>query len=120
MPYDPTIPVEEKAVSIYLVVDSIYVKKSIYELQTEGCFSNYLLFQGKEYKLSEPPAPDLILWQNKGKNVYLRAFLSWALTLLICMASYVLFGFIQYKQNKLLSEYNFDIDCEVLFPSTSF
>ena len=89
-------------------------------MQNDGCFSNYLLIHGREYRISEPPAPDLILWQNKGKNMCLRTTLSWLITLLICFASYVLFGFIQYEQNKLLSDYNFDIDCEVLFPNTPF
>lgn len=47
----------------------------------------------------------------------LRLIISWLLTLTICFGSFVLFGFIQAKQNSLLSEYNFNINCNVLFQS---
>lgn len=44
----------------------------------------------------------------------------WIITIAICFGSYVLFGFIQYRQTQLLSTYNYNIDCAVLFPNTSF
>jgi hypothetical protein len=44
----------------------------------------------------------------------------WIITVIICFGSYVLFGYIQYKQTQLLSTYNYNIDCTVLFPNTNF
>jgi len=44
----------------------------------------------------------------------------WIVTAGICFGSYVLFGFIQYKQAQLLSTYNYNIDCKVLYPTVSF
>jgi hypothetical protein len=41
--------------------------------------------------------------------------LSWIVTLLIVGGSFILFGLIQYEQNKLLSEYEFDIDCALFY-----
>lgn len=40
------------------------------------------------------------------------------ITLIICFGSYVLFGFLQAQQNSLLSQYNFNIDCNVLFQTS--
>lgn len=70
--------------------------------------------------MSEPPAPDMIIWSNKGKWTFVRVFISWMITFLICFGSYMLFGFLQYQQNQFLSQYNFNIDCEVLFPPTVY
>ncbi len=43
--------------------------------------------------------------------------ISWILTLCICFGSYMLFGYIQQKQNDYLSGYNFSINCDVLYTS---
>jgi uncharacterized membrane protein len=84
-------------------------------MQRDGCFKKYYEFGGKEYVLSEPPPPDLIIWKNKGRLTFLRLLASWVITLAICAGSYVLFGYIQYQQNNYLSAYNFNIDCAVLY-----
>lgn len=39
------------------------------------------------------------------------------MVLVVCIGSYLLFGFIQYKQSQLNSDYNYSIDCTVLFPN---
>lgn len=44
----------------------------------------------------------------------------WILTVAICFGCYVFFGFIQYRQSQLLSTYNYNIDCKVLYPSVNF
>ena len=46
--------------------------------------------------------------------------ISWLLTLAICFGSYMLFGYLQYKQNDYLSTYNFNINCDILYPSQTF
>lgn len=94
------------------------MKKRIYEHQRDGCFKKYYEFNGKEYTLSEPPPPDLIIWKNKGRWTLARVIVSWVITLAICLGSYVLFGYIQYQQNIFLSTYNFKIDCNVLYTSS--
>ena len=68
-----------------------------------------------KYSVKIPPAPDLIIWKNKGSRLLLRSILSWFLTLLVCFGSYLLFAFIQLEQDKLLSTYNFELSCNVLF-----
>ena len=70
--------------------------------------------------MSEPPAPDMIIWANKGKWTFIRVFISRMITLLICFGSYMLFGYLQYQQNYYLSQYNFNIDCDVLFVPANF
>lgn len=74
------------------------MKKRIYDNQIDGCFSKYYKFNNKEYFLSEPPAPDLIIWKNKGKFTFIRLIISWIITLAICFCSYMLFGYIQLKE----------------------
>lgn len=96
------------------------MKQDVYSLQEDSCFNRYLLVRGKAYEVSEPPAPDLIIWKNKGKNQVCRSIVSWFATLLICFGSYVLFGFLQLEQNSLLSDYNFNLNCEVLYPSQNW
>ena len=58
------------------------------------------------------------MWKNKGKKILPRVCLSWFLTLLVIFGSYMLFAFIQLEQDNLLSQYNFDLNCNVLFDST--
>ena len=94
------------------------MKKKVYELQEEGCTSRYLSVENRKYPVESPPAPDLIQWKNKGKKQVPRMILSWLLTLSICLGSYLLFAFIQLKQDELLSTYNFELNCNVLFTST--
>lgn len=96
------------------------MKKLVYDTQENGCFSRYFRFGGREYILSEPPQPDLVLWGNKGKWRSVRVVLSWIATLIICMGSYLLFGFIQFKENELLSSYNYNVNCALLFPTDQF
>jgi hypothetical protein len=62
-----------------------------------------------------PPAPDLINWKNKGKRVVPRVVVSWLITLGVCFGSYLLFAYIQLEQDKMLSTYNFESNCGVLF-----
>lgn len=42
----------DKICSIFIVVNSIKMKKSIFELQEEGCCSRYYIFNDKKYTLS--------------------------------------------------------------------
>lgn len=84
-------------------------------MQKDGCFKKYYEFNNKQYVLSEPPPPDLIIWKNKGKFTFIRLIISWIITLAICGGSYVLFGYIQHQQNQYLSTYNFNIDCNLLY-----
>lgn len=95
------------------------MKQQIYQHQENGCFSKYFEFGNREYKLSQAPAPDTIKWENKGKRTYIRVTISWLLSLFICFASYLLFGFIQYQQNSLINSYSFNINCGILYNSTS-
>jgi hypothetical protein len=97
------------------VLNSIRTKKRIYEMQKDGCFKKYYEFNNREYVLSEPPPPDLIIWKNKGKWTFIRLIISWIITLAICAGSYILFAYIQYQQNQYLSTYNFNVDCSVLY-----
>lgn len=60
----------------------------------------------------------MIIWKNKGKWTFIRLVISWIMTLAICFGSYMLFGYIQYKQNQFLSNYNFSINCDVLYTSS--
>lgn len=101
-----------------MVFTSINVKKQVHELQRFRCFSKKLKIKNKTYEVKEPPAPDLILWKNKGKNLVARSLISWLVTLVICFGSYALFGFIQMEQNKLLADYHFDINCNVLYQAS--
>lgn len=59
----------------------------------------------------------MVLWTNKYSWTKLRVLISWIITLLICLGSYLLFGFIQYKQSQLFTKYNYGIDCDVLYTS---
>ena len=71
--------------------------------------------------MSEPPVPDMINWENRYKNTFIRSFISWLLVIVLCLACYLLFGYLQYRQTELNSNYSYKIDCKVLFPSvTSF
>lgn len=45
----------------------------------------------------------MLQWHNKGKYTCLRLLISWLITLIIVGGSYILFGFIQYQQNVILS-----------------
>ncbi len=71
----------------------------------------------KIYTIEAAPIPDMILWENKYAWTKLRVFISWIFTIIICVGSYLLFGFIQYKQSQLFTEYNYGIDCNVLYTS---
>lgn len=86
-------------------------------MQQKACCSNKLMVEGRQYQLKEPPLPDMILWENRNKWTKTRTFFSWILTILLCLCSYMLFGFIQFRQSQLLSTYNYNIDCNVLFTS---
>lgn len=107
---------ESTGVSIYVVFDSLQLKDRMWKLKL-GQFSSYIKVQNRRYEISEAPAPDLILWKNKGKNLILRSIVSWFVTLVICFGSYAFFGFLQLEQKQLLADYNFKINCQVLFPN---
>ena len=62
----------------------------------------------------------MINWENRYSWTKLRAAISWIIVLLFCVGSYLLFGFIQYKQSELNSDYNYEIDCSVLYPGDNF
>ena len=67
--------------------------------------------------MESAPIPDMILWENRFSWTKIRVFISWILTIVICVGSYLLFGYIQYKQTELNSTYNYNIDCNVLYTS---
>lgn len=48
----------------------------------------------KDYKIVDPPAPSLILWDNIGKNKLLRGTISWALSVMILFGTYVLTAYV--------------------------
>lgn len=71
--------------------------------------------------MNEPPVPDMINWENRYKRTFIRSLISWLLVIVLCLACYLLFGYLQYRQSELNSNYNYKIDCKVLFPTvTSF
>jgi hypothetical protein len=84
----------------------------------ERCCSGKSIQIGKKfYEIQSAPLPDMIIWENKYTWTKLRVFFSWIMTLLISIGSYLLFGYIQYEQSQLLTKYNYDIDCNVLYTS---
>lgn len=85
-------------VSVYFVFSNMVIKNKVLELKKEGCCKNVIKVDGKEYRIEEPPAPDLIQWKNKGRAVWPRLIISWTLTLGVCFASYVLFAYLQLQQ----------------------
>lgn len=62
----------------------------------------------------------MINWDNRYKWTKLRSFFSWIIVLVIILGTYLLFGFIQYKQSQLNTDYNYNIDCTVLYPGIDF
>ncbi len=62
----------------------------------------------------------MINWDNRYKWTKLRSFFSWIIVLVIILGTYLLFGFIQYKQSQLNTDYNYNIDCTVLYPGVDF
>ena len=48
----------------------------------------------------------------------MRVCISWMLTVVVCFGSYLLFGYIQYRQQKAFSTFNYGIDCTILFNTT--
>ena len=62
----------------------------------------------------------MINWENRYKRTLARALFSWFLVVLLCLACYLLFGYIQFRQSQLNSDYNYKIDCNVLFPGVNF
>jgi len=43
--------------------------------------------------------------------------MSWVFTVAVVAASYILFGYIQWEQSRILSAYNFKIDCAIVYNS---
>lgn len=60
----------------------------------------------------------MLQWHHKTKWTFVRVIFSWIISLAIVVASYVLFGWIQWEQKRLLSQYNFQIDCGLFYKST--
>lgn len=60
----------------------------------------------------------MFILANKYSWTTVRVIISWILTIIICAASYLLFGFIQLKQNQLFTDYNYGIDCNILYTSS--
>lgn len=87
-------------------------------IQESCCSNNEIRVGNNIYNIQAAPIPDMILWENKYSWTKLRVFISWIITIVICVGSYLLFGFIQYKQRQLFTDYNYGIDCDVLFTST--
>jgi hypothetical protein len=109
--YRPSTVVDPTShVSIYMVFSRVWLKERALSLR-QGSWASYIKVQDRKYEVSDAPAPDLILWKNKGKNLILRSIVSWFVTLTICFASYAFFGFLQLEQNKLLADFNFNINC---------
>jgi hypothetical protein len=86
-------------------------------LEDPNCCSEKLIIDGVEYKFKEPAVPDMIKWENRSRWTRTRMALSWAITLLVCLMSYMFFGYLQFKQNELFQNYNYGVDCNVLFTS---
>ncbi len=102
--------------SIYLVMNSSSDINMLKKMRKSFCCGKYLVTKsGYEYSVEEAPIPDMLQWQNKTKWTFCRVILSWVVTLAIVLASYILFGWIQWQQNQLLSQYNFAIDCELFY-----
>lgn len=57
----------------------------------------------------------MLQWHNKTKWTFIRVIFSWIFTLAIVVASYILFGWIQWEQKQLLSKYNFKINCSLFY-----
>lgn len=50
--YDANEKRASKTCSIFIVLNTIGMKKRIYEAQKDGCFKKYFAFEDKEYVLS--------------------------------------------------------------------
>ena len=61
----------------------------------------------------------MISWDNRYKWTKIRTLVSWVVVIMCLVGSYLLFGYIQYKQSTLNSKYNYSIDCTVLYPSVN-
>lgn len=105
-------------ISLYLVFTDVLSKQRVMKRQEAYCCGDKLVINNRVYYLKEPPIPDMIQWENRSSWTFLRNIISWLLTILICVGSYLLFGFIQLKQNQLFSQYNYGIDCNVLYTSS--
>lgn len=104
---------EEKGVDIdiYLVFENPRYKRHLFEISKNECFSKNLYVEERKYSVSEPPYPDMILWENKHKWTCLRVCFIWIITLGICFCSYLLVGIAQYQKEKLNSNQSFGVDC---------
>ncbi len=109
-----------KDMNIYLVMNSSKDVGLLKKFRTAFCCNRYLVSKnGKLYSLEDAPIPDMLQWPNKTKWTCMRVLLSWIITLAIVFASYILFGYIQWEQKRLLSEYNFKVDCQLFYPNTT-
>jgi len=71
----------------------------------------------KDYEIIDPPAPSLILWDNIGKNKLARGIISWILSLVILISVYVITAYIlNLSDSSYKSEYDFNIECQNVFP----
>ena len=106
--------------SVYFVLESSNDVSTFKKLRTKFCCDRYIVTpRGKSYSFEEAPNPDMLQWPNKTKWTFCRVIISWLFTLVIVAGSYVLFGFIQWQQTRLLSAYNFKIDCGLFYPVKS-
>ena len=74
-----------------------------------------MIIDQKTYQVERACRPDLIKWENLSKNSFLRTSLSWMITLVILAASYITIASAQIGQSILLSKYDFDLDCSLLY-----
>ena len=108
------------ATEVYLVFDNVVTREKMMACQKRNCLRESILLDvdqpdESEFHLKEPPVPDMIDWQNRYKWTKLRTVFSWLIVLIICLACYLFFGWVQYQESQLNSTYNYDIDCTVLY-----
>ncbi len=66
-------------------------------------------------------APALVSWSNMNKTGKVwRNVVSWTITILLIAATYVMIAFMLWQRDKLLKNYDFNLECKTLYPSNSY
>lgn len=58
-----------------------------------------------------------MLWAKVFKHKALRILISYLITILTWIGSYVLLAFIWSLRKRPMKSYNFDVDCTILYPN---
>ena len=92
------LPDQDQETSIYMVLQSMKEKRRLNAFAQEECCSKKFIVGNRKHNLREPPFPDLVIWKNKDRHTYIRVFISYLITLIIVLGSYLLIGVIEFEK----------------------